>query len=84
MMHRLTNTYPRLQEEGPAWAGVPARQPRTPAAGDGGWGGLALAACFIGTGSTHNPTSRLEETVIKVPPEQIATGDAEDPWESFP
>lgn len=62
MMHRLTNTYPRLREEGPAWAGVPAGQPQTPAAGDG-VGGAAAAACFIGTGSFHNPVSGAGESV---------------------
>lgn len=64
MMHRLTDTYPRLQEEGPAWAGVLARQPQTPAVGDGvGRRGAATAACFIGTGSFHNPISGAGESV---------------------
>ena len=64
MMHRLTDTYPCLREEGPAWAGILARQPRTPAAGDGvgGWG-AAAAACFNGAGSFHNPISGAGERV---------------------
>lgn len=65
MMHRLTNTHPRLQEQGPAWAAL------HPAPGDGPWG-AAVAIWFIDTGSFQNPISGEGESVIDIPPKGIA------------
>lgn len=57
MMHRLTDTYPRLREEGPAWAGVLAGQPWTPAAedGGGGWGGWPQPHALLALGAFITP-----------------------------
>lgn len=59
MMHRLTNTYPRLREEGPAWAGVPAGQPQTPAAGDG-VGGQPQLPALLAPGAFITPSVEPE------------------------
>lgn len=65
MMHRLTNTHPRLQEQGPAWAAL------HPAPGDGPWG-EAVAIWFMDAGSFQDPISGEGESVIDIPPKEIA------------
>lgn len=56
MMHRLTNTYLCLREEGPAWAGVLATQPRTLATGDGVGGRQPQPSALLGLGAFITPS----------------------------